>query len=208
MIIAIADDHFVVRKGLISILTDAYPFAQIDEAGDTAELIKLISKNKYDIIITDLSMPGRSGVEMVKQIKEITPKTPLLVLSNHPPEQFAVRTIRAGANSYLTKESAYDELVKAVETLLNGKKFITPDIANLLADAFSGDNTENPTEILSDREFEVLKLLAQGKTISEVAEHLSLSVNTISTYRARILEKLQLHSTADLIKYALEKKLA
>ena len=205
MKIIIADDHFVVRKGLISILKEAYPFAEITEVSDAAELAKKTIKESYDIIISDFSMPGRSGIEMIKQIKETAPKTPLLILSNHPIEQFAVRVIKAGASSYLNKESAFEELVNAVETLLRGKKFIPPEVALLLADAFSGDVKNKEYESLSDREFEVLKLISQGKTVSEAAEMLSLSVNTISTYRSRILGKLNMHSTADLIKYAIEK---
>ncbi|MBA4196544.1 MAG: DNA-binding response regulator [Chitinophaga sp.] len=208
MKIIIADDHFVVRKGLITILQESYPFAEITEASDAAELMKHLTKNSFDVVITDLSMPGKSGIEIVKQVKEIAPKTPLLVLSTHPIEQFAVRAIKAGASSYLNKESAFTDLVNAVETLLKGKKFITPDVAALLADAYSGDIKDKEYESLSDREFEVLKLIAQGKTVSEAAEYLSLSVNTVSTYRSRILEKLNLHSTADIIKYSLEKGIA
>jgi DNA-binding NarL/FixJ family response regulator len=207
MKILIADDHTVVRKGLKMILADAYPHAQIDEVPDAVDLLKKIAKESWNVIISDISMPGRSGVEVIKQIKETAPKTPILILSVHAPEQYAVRAIKAGASGYLTKESAPDELVKAVERVLSGHKFITPEIAEILANSYGDDSNKKPHEYLSDREFEVLKLIASGKTISDIAGFLSLSVNTVSTYRARILEKTHLNTNSELIKYALEQKL-
>ena len=190
MQILIADDHSVVRKGLRLILAEAYPHAQIDEVPDAIDLLKKVAKQAYTVIISDITMPGRSGVEIIREVKE-----------------YAVRAIKAGASGYLTKDSAPDELVKAVEYILRGKRYITPDIAELLADSY-GDNFEKaPHEILSDREFEVMKLIAAGKSISDMANMLSLSVNTISTYRARILEKMHMHSNTELIKYAIEQKL-
>jgi DNA-binding NarL/FixJ family response regulator len=207
MQILIADDHSVVRKGLRLILAEAYPHAQIDEVPDAVDLLKKVSKQLYTVIISDITMPGRSGVEIIKEVKEFAPKTPILVLSVHAAEEYAVRAVKAGASGYLTKDSAPDELVKAVEYILRGKRYITPEIAELLADSY-GDNFEKaPHEILSDREFEVMKLIAAGKSISDMAEMLSLSVNTISTYRARILEKMHMHSNTELIKYAIEHKL-
>jgi DNA-binding NarL/FixJ family response regulator len=148
-------------------------------------------------------MPGRSGVEIIKELKEHAPKTPVLVLSVHSAEEYAVRSIKAGASGYLTKESAPDELVKAVEYVLRGKRYITPDIAELLADSYNVDMDKAPHEILSDREFEVMKLIAAGETITDMAVILSLSANTISTYRSRILEKMHMKSNTDLIKYAI-----
>ena len=207
MKILIADDHSVVRKGLRLILAEAYPHAQIDEVPDAVDLLKKVSKEVYTVIISDISMPGRSGVEIIKEVKEYAPKTPILVLSVHAAEEYAVRAIKAGASGYLTKDSAPEELVKAVEYILKGKRYITPDIAELLADSYGNNYEKAPHEILSDREFEVMKLLAGGKSISEMAEMLSLSVNTISTYRARILEKMHMHSNTELIKYAIEQKL-
>ena len=207
MQILIADDHSVVRKGLRLILAEAYPHAQIDEVPDAIDLLKKVAKQAYTVIISDITMPGRSGVEIIREVKEYAPKTPILVLSVHAAEEYAVRAIKAGASGYLTKDSAPDELVKAVEYILRGKRYITPDIAELLADSY-GDNFEKaPHEILSDREFEVMKLIAAGKSISDMANMLSLSVNTISTYRARILEKMHMHSNTELIKYAIEQKL-
>ena len=204
MKILIADDHSVVRKGLRSILVDSYPHAQIEEVGDAMELINKVAKEEWTVIISDISMPGRSGVDAIKQVKEIAPKTPMLMLSVHAPEQYAVRCIKAGASGYLTKESAPEELVKAIEHILTGKRYITPDIAEMLADAYGEDIDKSPHELLSDREFEVLKLIAAGVSITEVAEQLMLSVNTVSTYRARILEKMHMHTTADMIKYAIK----
>lgn len=207
MKILIADDHSVVRKGLRLILTEEYPHAQIDEVADAVDLLKKVSKETYDVIISDISMPGRSGVEIIKEVKDFAAKTPLLVLSVHAAEEYAVRAIKAGASGYLTKDSAPDELIKAVEYILRGKRYITPEISELLADAY-GDNLDKPAhENLSNREFEVMKFIAAGKSISEMAESLSLSVNTISTYRARILEKMHMHTNTELIKYAIEHKL-
>jgi two-component system invasion response regulator UvrY len=207
MKILIADDHSVVRKGLILILADAYPHAEIIEVSDAVDLLKKAGKESFTVIISDISMPGRSGVEIIKELKELAPKTPVLILSVHSPEEYAVRSIKAGASGYLTKDSAPDELVKAVETVLRGKRYITADIAELLADSYTDSFDKAPHENLSDREFEVFKLLAGGQSISEMAAMLSLSVNTISTYRARILEKMHMHNNADLIKYAIQHKL-
>lgn len=207
MKILIADDHSVVRKGLILILAEAYPHAKIEEVGDAVDLLKRASKDTWTIVITDITMPGRSGIEIIKEVKELQPKTPVLVLSVHAAEEYAVRAIKAGAAGYLTKESAPEELVKAVECLLRGKRYLTPEIAELLADSYGDNFDKAPHESLSNREFEVMKLLAAGNSISEMAETLSLSVNTISTYRARILEKMHMRTNTDLIKYAIQHKL-
>ena len=207
MKILIADDHSVVRKGLILILAEAYPHAQIEEVADAVDLLKKVSKETFTVIITDITMPGRSGIEIITEIKEIQPKTPVLVLSVHAAEEYAVRAIKAGAAGYLTKESAPEELVKAIESLLRGKRYLTSEIAELLADSYGDNFDKAPHENLSNREFEVLKLLANGKSISEIAEILTLSVNTISTYRARIIEKMHMHTNTDLIKYAIQHNL-
>jgi DNA-binding NarL/FixJ family response regulator len=207
MKILIADDHSVVRKGLILILAEAYPHAKIEEVGDAVDLLKKVSKEVWTVIITDITMPGRSGIEIIKEIKDLQPKTPVLVLSVHAAEEYAVRAIKAGAAGYLTKESAPEELVKALESLLRGKRYLTSEIAELLADSYGDNFDKAPHENLSNREFEVMKLLAAGKSISEMAETLSLSVNTISTYRARILEKMHMHTNTDIIKYAIQHNL-
>jgi DNA-binding NarL/FixJ family response regulator len=204
MKILIADDHSVVRKGLRMILAETYPLAQITEVPDAFELLNKAGKEEWTVIISDISMPGRSGADIVKEIKELAPKTPLLILSGHAPQQYAVKTIKSGASGYLTKESAPEELVKAIERVLGGKKYITAEIAELLAYAYGDDTDKLPHQYLSDRELEVFKLISAGNSTSEAANILSLSVNTISTYRTRILEKMHLHSNADLIKYALQ----
>ncbi|MDE3235800.1 MAG: response regulator transcription factor [Bacteroidota bacterium] len=207
MKILLADDHNVLRKGLILILSKSFPNAEIEEVSDGVELLKKVVKDTWSVIISDISMPGLSGIEAIKQIKEIAPHTPVLILSTHAPEQYALRSIRAGASGYLTKESAPEELVNAIEMLLRGKKYITPDVAEILAEAYGEDFEKAPHEQLSDREFQVFKLLVQGKSISDISDELSLSVNTISTYKSRIFEKMHMHNNADLIKYAIEYKL-
>jgi two-component system invasion response regulator UvrY len=205
--ILIADDHIVVRKGLKQILMEEFPDAHIEEAANGTELLKIILSGKWDIVISDLSMPGHSGLEILKQAKQNFPKLPFLILSMHPEDQYAIRVLKAGASGYLTKESAPDELVKAVRHILNGRKYITESIAEKLASGINMDSNESLHASLSDREFAVLKLIASGKTVSEVAELLSLSVPTISTYRARILEKMNMKTNAELTHYAIENKL-
>jgi DNA-binding NarL/FixJ family response regulator len=203
MNILIGDDHSVVRKGIIMILSGAYPNSYIEEAVDGADLIKKINNKPWSVIITDLSMPGRSGMEIVKFVKDHYPKIPVLILSVHAPEHYAVRAFKAGASGYLTKESAPEELVKAIEQVLTGRKYVTPDVAELLIQYHVDEDTEEPHKMLSDREMEVFELIAKGKKITDIAEDLSLSVNTISTYRTRILEKMHMTSNAEITKYAI-----
>ncbi|MFY7964227.1 MAG: response regulator transcription factor [Chitinophagaceae bacterium] len=207
MKILIGDDHSVVRKGLIQILKEAYPFSEITEATNGPELFKLALKNDYEIIISDITMPGRSGIDFIKEIKDIQPKTPILILSIHPAELYALRTIKAGASGYINKESAPEELIIAVKQLINGKKYITNDVAEILFE--SKKNTGNLAlhDSLSNREFEVFKLIASGKTSSQIAKELSLSSNTVSTYKTRLLEKMKLKNIADITRYAIENKL-
>jgi len=205
--ILIADDHTVVRRGLKQILLDEFPSAVIDEAADADFLLKKVFKEEWDVIISDLSMPGRSGMDALQQIKLHNPKLPVLILSVHSEEHYAVRVLKAGASGYLNKESAPEELIQAVRRLLMGKKYITPTIAEHLASGLDKDSDKPLHEILSDREFEVLKLLASGKSVSEIADQMSLSVTTVSTYRARILAKMNLKTNADLTLYAIENKL-
>jgi len=207
MRILIADDHLVVRKGLKLILAEAYSLAHIEEVSDSADLLMTAAKFDWDVIISDISMPGRSGAEIIKELKTIAPKTPILILSTHPPEQYALRTIKSGASGYLTKESAPEELVKAIEYLLAGKRYLTPEVADLLAESLGGEYTDSLHKNLSDREFEIFKQIVEGKTVTEIAGLLSVSKNSISASRSRILEKMQLQTTTDLIKYAIEKKL-
>jgi two-component system invasion response regulator UvrY len=205
--ILIADDHAVVRKGLRQILTEEFLAAHIVDVPDADELFNRVLKEEWDIIITDISMPGRSGLEILQQIREHYPKLPVLVLSVHPEDQYAIRVMRAGASGYLNKESASEELVKAVHRVLLGKKYITPELAEKLADTLDQDAERLPHEYLSDREFEVMRQLASGASVSEIAERLSLSPTTVSTYRARILTKMNAKTNADLIRYAIDHKL-
>lgn len=205
--IIIADDHAVVRKGLKQILLDEMIDAHISEAGSAEQLLEMMRQQKFDLVVSDISMPGRSGIDLLKQLHIDYPTLPVLILSMHPETQYAVRALKAGAAGYLTKDTASEEFVKAVQQILNGRKYISPMLAELLADNVSGIITETSHEILSDREFEVLKLIAKGKSISEIGELLSVSVNTVSTYRSRTLEKMKLQTNADLTWYAIENKL-
>ena len=205
--ILIADDHSVVRKGLRQILLDEFPAAEIAEVADAEELIKNVMAAPWDLVVSDLSMPGRSGLDALQQIKLSYPDLPVLILSIHPEEQYAIRALKSGASGYLSKDTAPDELVKAVQKVLLGKKYISQAIAEKLATNFSADIAAQLHETLSDREFDVMKLLANGKSVSEIAEMLSLSVTTVSTYRARVMVKMSLRSNSDLTKYAIENKL-
>jgi DNA-binding NarL/FixJ family response regulator len=206
--ILIADDHTIIRKGLRQILLEEFPNAKISEVADGGELLKQARIGKWDIVISDLSMPGKSGLETLKQIKEEVPKLPVLILSMHPEDQYAIRVLRAGAAGYLNKEGAPEELIKAVRQILGGRRYISPTVAEKLAEDLSQDSTKALHETLSDREFHVLRLISSGKTVSEIAEMLSLSVATVSTYRARILLKMNMKTNAELTHYAIENKLA
>jgi len=205
--ILIADDHTVVRRGLKQILLEEFSSAFIEEVANAEDMIKKIMSNPWDVVVSDLSMPGRSGLDALLQIKHSYPNLPVLILSIHPEEHYALRVLKAGASGYLSKDSAPDELVKAVKKVLLGKKYISPAVAENLAATLSSDMDKAPHEQLSDREFDVMKLLASGKSVSEIADMLSLSVTTISTYRARVMGKMNLKTNPDLTKYAIEYKL-
>lgn len=207
MRILIADDHTVVRKGLRQIILEAFPSAHIEEVGDAESLVRQAMSDPWDIVITDLSMPGRSGLDALHQLKQQQPKLPVLILSIHPEEQYAIRVLKAGAAGYLSKDAASEELVNAIQRVLLGKKYISPSVAEKLASTLDLDDDRQPHEQLSDREFDVLKLIAIGRSITEIAQMLSLSPTTISTYRSRILTKLGAKTNADLILYALEHRL-
>ena len=205
--VLIADDHSVVRRGLKQILLEGFPNAYIEEVPDAEELVKKVLHNEWDVVISDLSMPGRSGLEALQQIKQVQPKLPVLILSIHPEDQYAIRVLKSGAAGYLSKDSAPDELVTAVQRVLLGKKYITDSIAEKLASVLDQDASRPPHENLSDREFSVLKMLAAGKSVSDIAESLFLSVTTVSTYRSRIMAKMNMKSNADLTLYAVEHRL-
>lgn len=205
--ILIADDHAIVRKGLTQLIRDEFASAEIAEVGDAEELISKVSDKDWDIVVCDLSMPGRSGLDALRQIKQMYPSLPVLIMSMHDEDQYALRVLKAGASAYLGKDNIHEDIIKAIRTVLLGKKFITPSVAEKLAQALEGDTNQLPHEKLSDREFDVFKLLAGGKAVSDIADQLSLSVTTVSTYRARILEKMNLKSNADLTRYALNNSL-
>ena len=202
--ILIADDHAIVRKGLKQILLEQYPSALIGEASDAETLIAVSISEQWDVVICDINMPGRSGLDALSQIKQACPGLPVLIMSMYPEDQYALRVLKAGASGYLGKETIHDDIVKAIETVRLGRRFITPAIAERLADAFDTDTTRQLHETLSDREFDVMKLLSAGKSVTEIGEQLSLSTTTISTYRFRIMEKMNMRSNADLTRYALE----
>lgn len=198
--IILADDHSFVRLGIIQILKDEYPYAEIMQVGDAESLIKEVSRNQWDLVITDLDMPGRSGLEALEQIKMLRPELPVLILSIYPEELYAIRVLKAGASGYLNKNSAPDELIVAIQRIALGKKYITSEIAEKFLDT---DSDKKPHELLSNREFEVFKLLASGKTVSQVAEMLSIALTTVSTHRSRVMEKLNLSTNSDLTRYAI-----
>lgn len=207
MRILIADDHAIVRRGLRQLLLEEYPSAVIEEVDDAEGLINKAMMEKWDVVICDLSMPGRSGLDALRQIKQSSPSLPVLIMSMHPEDQYALRVLKAGASGYLGKDSIHDELINAIRTAMLGKKYITPSIAEKLAEAIDTDTEKQAHELLSDRELDVFKLLASGKSVSEIAAQLSLSITTVSTYRSRILEKMKIRSNAEMTRYALEMKL-
>ena len=200
----IADDHAIFREGLKHILEDHPDILVADEAGNGQEVLDYIWKNEYDMILLDIGMPGMPALEVLKQVKNEKPRLPVLVLSMYPEDQYAVRFIRAGASGYLTKESAPEELITAIRKITAGRKYITSSVAEKLAAEVEPDAARPAHHTLSDREFEVFRLIASGKTVKQIADDLFLSVKTISTYRSRILEKMKMKTNAELMHYALK----
>jgi two-component system, NarL family, invasion response regulator UvrY len=205
--ILIVDDHFVVRQGLKLVLKEHFTTTEFGEAADGDEAVREVARRRWDVVLLDISMPGRGGLDTLKDIKQTNPKLPVIILSMHPEDQFSIRVLKLGAAGYIRKDSAGHELVKAVSAALKGDRYITPNIAERLADHVTRDKTGAPHEQLSDREYQVMCLLASGKTVKEIGTDLSLSVKTISTYRSRILEKLELENNAQLMRYALQHNL-
>ncbi len=205
--ILVADDHAIVREGLKQILADVGDMTVCDEAASGAETLAKIRKREYDVVLLDISMPGRSGLEVLKDIKAEHPKQPVLILSMHAEEQYAVRALRAGASGYLTKASAPDELIGAIRKVSYGRKYVSASLAEKLAFALDIDTKKPPHETLSDREYQVMLLIASGKRVTEIAAELCLSVKTISTYRRHILEKMQFTTNAEITMYAIQNKL-
>lgn len=208
MNILIADDYPIVRKGLIQLLREEYPFANIVEAANSNEVFEKLKGVVWDIILLDISMPGRNGVDILKQMRSEGIKAPVLMLSMHPEEQYAIRVLKAGASGFLNKDSATEELITAIKRILTGRKYITSSLAEKLAELGAEQSSKALHEMLSDREMQVLQLIAKGRSVSEIGDELSLSVNTISTYRTRILEKLGLKNNAEITRYALDNQLS
>lgn len=206
MRILIADDHILFRDGLKKVISEKLPETNFGEANNYAELIDLIHKKKWDILILDLNMPGRSGLEALIEVRKLNPDLPVLVLSMYPENQFAARVIKAGAMGYLTKGSSSDELVDAIRSIIDGGVYLTREVAKILT-AHLRTSNRSKLEKLSDREYQVFLLLAKGEKISEIGKKLSLSPKTVSTYKTRILEKLEIQTSADLIKFAIENNL-
>lgn len=205
--VLIADDHPIVRKGLRELVAGEPDMTVAAEAGDGLEVLKLIEAGQYDVVILDIGMPGISGLEVLSRIVPVHPELPVLVLSGYPETELAVRTIRAGAAGYLNKEMAPEELVAAIRRVITGRKYVSAVVAELLA-GFLGDAGESPHLTLSDREYQVMMLLSAGRTVSEIAVEIGLSVKTVSTYRSRILDKMDLKNNAELMLYAIRNHLA
>ena len=205
--ILVADDHAIVREGLKQILADVSDMTVCDEAASGAETLAKIRKREYDVVLLDISMPGRSGLEILKDIKTEHPKQPVLILSMHAEEQYAVRALRAGASGYLTKASAPDELIGAIRKVSYGRKYVSASLAEKLAFALDIDTKNPPHETLSDREYQVMLMIASGKSVKEIAAELCLSVKTISTYRTRVMEKMNMKKNAELTLYAVRNRL-
>jgi two-component system, NarL family, invasion response regulator UvrY len=199
--IIIADDHSYIRRGLIQILKDEFPFAEIKEAADGDELIKAVEQNEWDLVISDLEMPGTNGLKALEHIHKIKPELPVLILSIYDEDLYAVRTLKAGASGYLNKNSVPEELINVIRLIQSGKKYINTETAEMLLKL---KEKKLPHEMLSNREFSIFFLLAQGQSISQIADQLSIATTTVSTHRSRILEKLHFTNNADLTKYAIQ----
>lgn len=205
--ILVADDHAVVRQGVKQILAEVGDMTVKDEAQNGPETLKKVGEHEYDVVLLDISMPGRSGLEILEDIKAQYPKLPVLILSMHPEEQYAVRALRAGASGYLTKASAPQELIGAIRKVAGGGKYVTSSLAEKLADELEVDTGKLPHERLSNREHQVMLMLAEGKSVSDIADELCLSVKTISTYRTRVMAKMGMKKNAELTLYAVHNKL-
>lgn len=205
--IVLADDHTIVREGLKQLLRAADGLEIVGEARDGHEAMKAVRELDFDLLLLDMSMPGKSGIELIKQVRAEKPKLRILILSMHEERQYAIRAIRAGASGYLTKESASRQLVEAIRKVASGGAFISAEVAEQLALGAMPDAKGAPHESLSDREFQVFRMLAEGKSVSDIAERLHLSVKTVSTHKANILQKMQMETVGDLIRYALAHRL-
>jgi two-component system, NarL family, invasion response regulator UvrY len=205
--VVVIDDHAVVREGLKRIISENPGMAVSGEAGDGFEAMKVVKSHPCDVVLLDITMPNRNGLDVLKQIHAESPRLPVLVLSMHAEDQYAIRVLRAGAAGYLTKESAPAKLVQAIRKVVRGGKYVSQTLAEKLVFDLDTDMDRVPHETLSDREFQVLCMIASGKTVGDIAEELALSVKTISTYRVRILEKLQMKNNAEITRYAIKQGL-
>ena len=206
MRVIIADDHPIVRRGVRDILVEAFPRVVVEEVDSAGALFTGLAKS-YDIVLLDLSLPDRNGLDCLGQIKKQRPSLPVLVLSMHAEEHFAVRALKSGAAGYLTKDKAAEELVRAIKKIMGGGRYVSSELAERLAAELTGDTTKSPHELLSEREFRVLRLIASGKSVSEIAQELFLSVKTVSTYRSRLLSKMQMKTNAELTRYCIQNRL-
>jgi DNA-binding NarL/FixJ family response regulator len=207
MQVLIVDDHQIVRQGLKEVLADAFPGLQAGEAENSQTALEQLMKQEWDLVLLDVNIPGRSGLEMLQEAKRLHPQTPVLVLSVSPEEEFAVRSLKLGAAGYLNKSLASDEILAAVKKVLVGGKYVTASLAEKLAALLGGGAQQPPHESLSSRELQVLRMVASGRTIKEIAAEMALSEKTVGTYRGRIARKLGRHSNVDLTRYALKHRL-
>jgi two-component system, NarL family, invasion response regulator UvrY len=203
MKILIADDHEIIRHGVRQVLADGFKEIEFGEASNAREAVAQALQHSWDLVVLDIAMPGRNGLDVLKELRSQRPHLPVLVLSMYPEKQYALRALRSGAAGYLTKAGAVSELVVAVKKILAGGKFVSATLAEQLADELSTPKQQLPHDTLSDRELEILCSIASGKTVKEIADELALSVNTISTYRARLLEKMKMRTSAELMHYAI-----
>ncbi len=202
--ILIADDHAIVRRGLKQILSDIPEVEAIDEASNGQEALAKLGKSNYNLVLLDISMPGRSGLDVLKQIKAERPGQQVLMLSMHPEEQYAVRALKAGASGYISKESAPEELIIAAKKILSGGRYVSASLAERFASELNRGIEKAPHETLSDRELEIMLMIASGRTVKEIGNELALSIKTVSTYRSRILAKMNLKNNAEITRYAIE----
>ena len=206
--IVIVDDHSIVRKGLISMFSDSGDITCVAETRDGPEAMRALRQVECDAVVLDVSLPGKHGIEVLKQIKKEWPRLPVLMLSSHPEDQYAIRAMRAGASGYMNKAAAAEDLNGALRLVAAGRRYITPELAEQLADRVENPSDAPLHEKLSDREFQTLRMIGSGLSSTQIAERLFLSVKTVSVYRARLLEKLNLHTNAELTRYAIENDLA
>jgi DNA-binding NarL/FixJ family response regulator len=201
--VLIADDHTIVRKGIVQILNDTDDMAPVDEAENGREVLRKTSEGSFDVVLLDISMPGMNGLDVLKQLKISSPGINVLILSMYPEEQYAIRLLKAGAAGYVSKDRAPEELIKAIRKVSKGRKYVSPSLAERLAWNLATDSDRPLYEILSDREFQIICEIASGKTVGEIAEKLSLSPKTVSTYRTRVLRKTGMKNNAELMRYAI-----